>query len=54
MSKTGCIRIVRARVNDIEVVNPDTDAKYTRDLVFERSLRSAINIDMVYRVKSTG
>jgi hypothetical protein len=42
-------------INDIEPVNADTEPnKYARDLVFERSIRSVINIDMIFRVKSTG
>jgi hypothetical protein len=42
-------------VNDIESVNADTEPnKYARDLVFERSMRSVLNINMIFRVKSTG
>ena len=55
VTRTGCIRTSRVSVNDIEAVNPEIEpTKYKRDLVFERSMRSAIDIDMIFRVKSTG
>jgi len=55
INKIGGITTARVRVNDIEAVNPEVDTtKYTRDLVFERSIRSAIELNMIFRVKSTG
>ncbi len=42
-------------MSDIEAVNPEVDpTKYKRDLFFERSMKSAIDLNMIFRVKSTG
>jgi hypothetical protein len=55
VTRTGGIKTSRVSVSDIEAVNPEVEpTKYQRDLVFERSIRSAIDIDMIFRVKSTG
>jgi hypothetical protein len=55
VTRTGGIRVSRISISDIEAVNPELEpTKYRRDLVFERSIRSAIDINMIFRVKSTG
>lgn len=55
VTRTGNIRTSKVSVTDLEAVDPELDpTKYTRDLVFERSMKSAINLNMIFRVKSTG
>lgn len=55
ITRTGCVSTKRVSLSDIEAVDTETEkTKYSADLIFERSMKSALDLSMVFRVKSTG